>query len=79
MIGTSAGGIVGLAISKGIDYKQIHEILESMKKVPEKNNLRPHPSYYEEKMKYLKRIFKMAFKEYGLINETLYEQLISLL
>jgi len=31
IIGTSAGGIVGLAVSTGIDFREIQTVLENMK------------------------------------------------
>lgn len=41
IIGTSAGGIVGLAVSTGIKYREIQAILENMREIPEKNKIKP--------------------------------------
>lgn len=54
--GTSAGGIVGLAVSTGISYQEIKKILENMREIPKKRKrFLGSPDYgrYKDKMQEL--------------------------
>lgn len=41
IIGSSAGGIIALAISTGICYKEVQEICEQMSDIPIKDGIKP--------------------------------------
>lgn len=70
IIGSSAGGIIALAISTGISYKEVQKICEQMNQIPETDSIKPpSPKGQEDKMDEVKKAIAKALQTYGIMYE----------